>query len=144
MQISPSLSVPTQVSWSDIIQSLPETMALSIFLQPKQQHSTSILRAHFHVHEARKYLTWLKLTCENIQLGFRIRKEAIISIIPKEGERQIGVWINYRPVSLLNNDYKLFTLIITKRIEHIYIFYEGLVLLDKDRPKKTSGKRCTL
>ncbi len=45
-------------------------------------------------------------------------KEAVISLIPKEGKDQLDCG-NYQPISVLNQDYKIFTYIMAKRIENI-------------------------
>lgn len=43
-------------------------------------------------------------------------REAIISVIPKEGKDKLEC-SSYRPVSVLNQDYRLFTAILARRIE---------------------------
>ena len=47
-------------------------------------------------------------------------REAVISLIPKEGKDKSECG-NYRPVSVLNQDYKIFTHILTKRIEGLLL-----------------------
>lgn len=45
-------------------------------------------------------------------------REAYISVIPKEGKDKMEC-SNYRPVSVLNQDYRLFTTILARRLETI-------------------------
>lgn len=47
-------------------------------------------------------------------------KEAVISIIPKEGKDRTEC-SSYRPISVLNLDYKLFTAILARRLEKILL-----------------------
>ena len=54
-------------------------------------------------------------------------RSAIISLIPKQGKDHMQM-SNYRPLSLLNNDYKLFTKILAMRLEKVI---PSLVHLDQ-------------
>lgn len=54
-------------------------------------------------------------------------REAIVSVIPKDGKDKLDCG-NYRPISVLNVDYQLFTSILSKRIENIL---PGVIHLDQ-------------
>ena len=64
-------------------------------------------------------LTPLKDLMNSILKGSKIPEtwsEANITLIPK-GEQDPLLIKNYRPISLLNNDYKIFTLILAERLK---------------------------
>ena len=44
---------------------------------------------------------------------------SVISLIPKEGKDKLECG-NYRPISVLNQDYKMFTHVLAKRLEKIF------------------------
>lgn len=45
-------------------------------------------------------------------------KQAIISVIPKEGKDSLG-WKQFRPISVLNLDYKIYMSVLARRIEKL-------------------------
>lgn len=54
-------------------------------------------------------------------------RDAIISVIPKEGKDEMEC-TNYRPISVLNQDYRLFTAIMARRLEKIL---PGIIQFDQ-------------
>lgn len=87
-----------------------------------------------------KAFNWI-LQKKEIPVSWR---EAVISVIPKNGKDKLDCG-NYRPVSVLNIDYKLFTFILARMIENIL---PSLIHLDQTgfiRQRQTQDiKRRTL
>ncbi len=62
-------------------------------------------------------------------------REATISVIPKEGKdlKECG---SYRPISVLNQDYKIYAAILTKRMEEMMP-----LLIDEDQCGFIKGRQ---
>lgn len=77
--------------------------------------------AMFYKVFKKELVPWLKIVGNDVLEGKNIPKtwqHAIITMIPKQQDECPDVK-NFRPISLLNNDYKIFTKIITERLKRI-------------------------
>lgn len=79
------------------------------------------LTAKFYKMFKKELTPWLKIVGNDVLEGKNIPKtwqHAIITMIPKQQEDCPNVK-NFRPISLLNNDYKIFTKTMAERLKKI-------------------------